>query len=225
VIEKYRSFDAAEKREAIQTLSSRRRYGRLLTDALARNVIPRSDVPPYAARQLRRVVGTPFTDVWGPVEQVAGEERAFARYRGLLNEATLARADADSGKAVYQRTCGACHMLNGEGGAIGPDLTGSNRTNVEYLLFNVLNPNGEVQDAYKAVVITTRDGRTFSGTLSGETDRQVTLRVVDRDVVVINKADIQSRETTNVSMMPMGLFDALTDREVIDLVGYLRTVR
>jgi putative heme-binding domain-containing protein len=182
-------------------------------------------VPPYAARQLRRVVGTPFTDVWGPVEQVAGEERAFARYRGLLNEATLARADADSGKAVYRRTCGACHMLNGEGGAIGPDLTGSNRTNVEYLLFNVLNPNGEVQDAYKAVVITTRDGRTFSGTLSGETDRQVTLRVVDRDVVVINKADIQSRETTNVSMMPMGLFDALTDREVIDLVGYLRTVK
>jgi putative heme-binding domain-containing protein len=82
-----------------------------------------------------------------------------------------------------------------------------------------------VQDAYKAVVITTRDGRTFSGTVASETDRQVTLRVVDRDAVAINKADIQSRETTNVSMMPVGLFDALTDREVIDLVGYLRMVR
>jgi hypothetical protein len=53
----------------------------------------------------------------------------------------------------------------------------------------------------------------------------VTLRVVDRDAIVINKADIQSREATSVSMMPVGLFDPLTDREVIDLVGYLRTVR
>jgi putative membrane-bound dehydrogenase-like protein len=225
LIERYPSFSPAEKREAIQTLSSRRRYGRLLTDALAQKAISRTDVPPYAARQLRRVVGTPFTEVWGPVEQVASEERAFTRYRGLLNDATLARADAANGKAVYERTCGACHKLNGEGGAIGPDLTGSNRTNIEYLLFNVLNPNGEVQDAYKAVVITTRDGRTFSGTVASETDRQVTLRVVDRDAVAINKADIQSRETTNVSMMPVGLFDALTDREVIDLVGYLRMVR
>ena len=225
VLEKYSSFTPAEKREAIQTLSSRRRYGRLLTDALAQRTIPRSDVPAYAARQLRRVVGTPFTEVWGPVEQVASEERAFARYRGLLNDATLARANTATGKAVYQRTCGACHKLYGEGGTIGPDLTGSNRTNLEYLLFNVLNPNGEVQDAYKAIVITTRDGRTFSGTLAGETERQVTLRVVDRDAIVINKADIQSREATSVSMMPVGLFDPLTDREVIDLVGYLRTVR
>jgi putative heme-binding domain-containing protein len=225
LVEKYPSFSPAEKREAIQTLSSRRRYGRMLTDALAQKVISRSDVPPYAARQLRRVVGTPFTEVWGPLEQVASEERAFTRYRGLLNDATLARANAVNGKAVYDRTCGACHKLYGQGGAIGPDLTGSNRTNLEYLLFNVLNPNGEVQEAYKAVVITTRDGRTFSGTVAGETDRQVMLRVVDRDTVAINKADIQSREATNVSMMPVGLFDALTDREVIDLVGYLRTVK
>ena len=225
LIDKYSAFTPAEKREAIQTLASRRRYGRQLTDALSQSVIPRSDVPVYAARQLRRVVGTPFTEVWGAVEQIASEERAFARYRGLLNDATLARASSAEGKAVYQRTCGACHKLHGEGGTIGPDLTGSNRGNLDYLLFNVLNPNGEVQDAYKVVVITTRDGRTFSGTLAAETDRQVTLRIVDRDAVAINKADIQSREATNVSMMPVGLFDALTDREVINLVGYLRTMQ
>ena len=43
--------------------------------------------------------------------------------------------------------------------------------------------------------------------------------------MIVNKADIQSREATDVSMMPPGLFDALSDREVIDLVGYLRVVR
>ena len=114
--------------------------------------------------------------------------------------------------------------MYGEGGVIGPDLTGSNRANLEYLLSNVLTPNAEVQDAYKMVVVTTRDGRTHSGNVVSETDRQLTLRVVGRDPVVLSKADIQSRETTAASLMPPGLFDTLTDREVADLVAYLRTV-
>jgi putative heme-binding domain-containing protein len=55
-----------------------------------------------------------------------------------------------------------------------------------------------------------------------ETDRQITLRIVGRDNATINKADIQSREATATSMMPPGLFDALADKEVVDLVGFLQ---
>ncbi len=223
LIERYNTFSSAEKSEAVQTLASRRRYGRLLTEALAKGVIPRRDVPAYAARQLLRVVGTPFSDVWGPVES-ANEEKAYSTYRGLLNDTAVRGANVRNGRGIFQRTCGPCHKLYGEGGTIGPDLTGSNRANLDYLLFNVLNPNGEIQDTYKMVVITTRDGRTFSGNVASETPRQVTLRVVGRDAAVINKSDIQSRESTAVSMMPPGLFETLADREVIDLVAYLRTV-
>ena len=223
LIARYPSFNAAEKAEAIQALASRRRYGRMLTDALAKDVIPRRDIPAHTARQLLRVVGVGFTEVWGPVERSASEDRAYARYRGLLHDAAVAGGNVRAGRTVYQRTCGSCHTLYGEGGTIGPDLTGSNRTNLEYLLFNVLNPNGEVQDAYKMTVVTTRDGRTFAGNVAAETDRQLTLRVVGQDRVVLAKSNIQNRETTNTSMMPPGLFDALTDREVIDLVAYLRT--
>jgi putative membrane-bound dehydrogenase-like protein len=224
LVARYRTFSAAEKAEAVQTLAARRRYGRMLTDAVAKDVIPRRDVPPYVARQLLRVVGAGFTEVWGPVEQGAGDEEAYARYRRLLTDQAIARADARNGRTVFQRTCGACHKMYGEGGTIGPDITGSNRANLEYLLFNVLNPNGEVQDAYKMVLVTTRDGRTLAGNIVAENERQITLRVVGADAVPINKSDIQSRETTSTSMMPTGLFDALTEREVLDLVAYLRTV-
>jgi putative heme-binding domain-containing protein len=223
VIDRYGRFTAAEKTEAIETLASRRRYARLLTDALSEGTIPRRDIPAFVARQMVRVLGPAFTDVWGPVDS-ANEERAFSRYRGLLNDAALAAADPKRGRAVFLRTCGPCHRMYGEGGAIGPDLTGSNRANRDYLLFNVLNPSGEVQDAYKMVVITTRDGRTLSGNIAAETARQVTLRVIGREPVVISKSDIQSREVTAVSMMPPGLFDTLEDREVLDLVAFLRTV-
>lgn len=227
LVARFQTFNSIEKAEAIQTLASRGRYGRMLTEALATNVISKSEVPPHVARQLRRVVGVRFAEVWGPVEesaQSATEERAYARYRGLLNEATLSGANLAHGRTMFQRTCGACHKMYGEGGAIGPDITGSNRANLDYLLSNVLTPNAEIQDAYKMVVVTTRDGRTHSGNVVSETDRQLTLRVVGRDPVTIAKADIQSRETTTSSMMPPGLFDTLTDREVVDLVAYLRTV-
>ncbi len=224
LVSRYASFNETEKLEAIQTLASRPRYAQMLTDALADNIIPKRAVPPHTARQLRRLVGARFADVWGPVDQNASEDRAYARYRGLLNDTAMRGANAQNGHAVFLRTCGACHTMYGEGGNIGPDLTGSNRANLEYLLSNVLNPNSDVPDAYKMVVITTRDGRTFSGNVVSETEQQLTLRVVGRDHAVIRKSNIQSRETTAVSMMPTGLFDSLTDREVIDLVAYLRTV-
>lgn len=105
---------------------------------------------------------------------------------------------------------------------MGPDLTGSNRTNIDYILFNVLDPGADIQDDYKMVVVTTRGGRTYSGNIVTETDRQVTMRIVGQEQVVLNKSDIQSREETEVSMMPPGLFNHLTEQEVIDLVGYLR---
>ena len=224
LLDRYATLTPAEKGEAVQTMASRPRYGRMLTEAIASNAVPKTDVSPHLARQLLRVVGAKFTDVWGSVERSTALEREYARYRGVLNEAALGAADVQRGRALFQRTCGACHKMYGEGGTIGPDLTGSNRTNLNYLLLNVLEPNAEVPDAYRMVVITTRDGRTHSGNVIAETDRQLTLRVVGQEGVVINKADIQAREATTVSMMPPGLLDALTDREVVDLVGYLRAV-
>ena len=222
LIERYPALAAGEKAEAMQSFAARPRYGRLLTDALARKAIPREDVPVHVARQLSRVVGTRFLDVWGPVERSAVEERSYARYRGLLNDTAMSRANLEQGRAVFDRTCGACHKMFGEGGTVGPELTGSNRANLNYLLFNVLEPNAEIAEAYKMVVVTTRDGRTYSGNVVSETDRRLTLRMAGRDPAVIDKADIQSREATPVSLMPTGLFDALGDREVVDLVAYLQ---
>ena len=108
-------------------------------------------------------MGVGFTDVWGPLERNVSEERTYARYRGLLSDGALGQANVRHGQSLFQRTCAACHKMYGEGGTIGPDITGSNRANLDYLLFNVLDPNGEVPEAYRMVVVTTRDGRTLSG--------------------------------------------------------------
>ena len=221
LIERYATFSAVERSEVVQTLSARQRYGQILTEAMANKRVPNADVPAHIARQLVRLVGPNFTEIYGPIERGA-EERSYARYRGLLNETAMSRANLQNGRAVFLRTCGTCHKMFGEGGTLGPDLTGSNRTSLNYLLLNVLEPNAEVSDAYKMVVVTTRDGRTYAGNVIAETERQITLRLAGRDNAVINKSDVQSREATPVSMMPPGLFDALVDSEVVDLVAFLR---
>ncbi|MFN4146723.1 MAG: PVC-type heme-binding CxxCH protein [Runella sp.] len=225
LIVKYKTFNEAEKQQAIQTLSSRPTYGWQLTQALKNQTIPKRDVPPYSARQLLRVVGSGFFEVWGPIEQEPSLEKAYLKYQRLLTDKAVAAANATKGEAVFQKSCGSCHKMYGKGGEIGPDLTGSNRTNLDYILHNVLNPSGEIQDDYKLVVITTRDGRTYSGNITNETDRQLTMRIVGQPPVVLNKSAIQSREVMPTSLMPVGLFDALTEQEVLDLVKYLRTMK
>ena len=106
---------------------------------------------------------------------------------------------------------------------MGPDLTGSNRANLDYLLGNILDPSAEIQDDYKMVVVTTRDGRTYVGNVAKETERQLTLRLVGQDAVVVNKSDIQTREVNQASMMPTGLLETLTDKEITELIAYMRT--
>jgi putative heme-binding domain-containing protein len=126
------------------------------------------------------------------------------------------------GKTVFSKSCGSCHKMYGEGGNIGPDLTGSNRTDPEYILMNVLEPSAEIQDDYKMVVINTRDGRTYSGNIISENERQVTLRIVGQDQLIINKSGILSKEVTDVSMMPSGLFENLSKDEIVNLMAYLK---
>ncbi|GAB2797052.1 hypothetical protein GCM10027275_48040 [Rhabdobacter roseus] len=219
----YPTFSPAEKAEAVQALASRPRYGWLLTQAIAKNEVPKRDVPVYLARQLRRVVGSGFVEVWGPIDHVALDEKAYSRYRKLLTEPALAQANPRQGRVLFQQTCGPCHRMYGEGGTLGPDITGSNRANLDYLLSNILDPSGEIQDDYKMVVVTTRDGRTYVGNVAKETERQLTLRIVGQDAVVINKSEVQTREVTPTSMMPTGLLEPLTDTEIKNLVAYLRT--
>ncbi|GAB3696072.1 hypothetical protein GCM10027592_18720 [Spirosoma flavus] len=223
LLDRYVGFTTSEKREAIQTLASRPKYGWLLTQAIAKNTIPKRDVPTFVARQLRRVVGSGFVEVWGPIDHVALDEKAYARYRNLLTDEAVASANVAKGRQLFQNTCGPCHKMYGEGGIIGPELTGSNRANLDYLLGNILDPSAEIQDDYKMVVVTTRDGRTYIGNVAKENERQLTLRIVGQDAVTINKADIQSREVNPASMMPTGLLDPLSETEVKDLVAFLRT--
>ncbi|MEX2566684.1 MAG: c-type cytochrome, partial [Cyclobacteriaceae bacterium] len=223
LLEKYPLYNEEEKSEIIRTMASRARYGNLLAKEIKSKNIPKKDIPVPIARQLHRVVGSGFIEIWGPIEHIPKDETAYLQYKKLFTEEALARADLREGKKLFMQSCGNCHKMFGEGADLGPDLTGSNRQDPDYILMNVLEPSAEIQDAYRMVVITTLDGRTYTGNIAAESSRQITLKVVGQETVIINKSNIQNKEVTPVSLMPPGLFESLGEEEVIALMAYLQT--
>jgi putative membrane-bound dehydrogenase-like protein len=223
LLQRFSGWPAAERADAVLTLAARKPTAEALLAALRSGSVPRRDVSAYAARQLQRVLGPGFVDFWGPISPPAADrQREMAKLKRALTDDVLARASVAQGRAVFERICAACHQLYGQGGNIGPDLTGSNRANLDYILTEILNPSDVIQENYRLTTVTTRDGRTLAGNVAAEDDRQITLRLIGQDTTVA-KADVLARETSPVSMMPEGLLQGLTDVETRDLIAYLRT--
>ena len=149
---------------------------------------------------------------------------ATTRLRALVEDETLPAPNPSRGRVLYDQTCGTCHRLFGEGGDIGPDLTGSNRTDLDYLLRNILDPNAEIPNIYRAATIELDDGRVIAGMIAGETPSLVTLRTTN-EVVPISRSEIRTLTQADVSMMPEGLLNPLSDPQIRDLIAYLRSPR
>ena len=116
--------------------------------------------------------------------------------------------------------CGQCHSLFGEGAKIGPDLTGSDRKNLDYLLDNIINPSAVVPETYRVTNLTLKDGRSLTGIILTQTDRALTLQTTS-EKLTLQKSDIEDQQTSQLSMMPDGLLDTLSEQQVRDLIAYL----
>jgi putative heme-binding domain-containing protein len=226
LLERYPDLSDEDKLEVVHAMSARPGYGTQLTHAISSGYVPKRDVPAYIARLMLRVVGNRFLEVWGPVEGLSPDsEAAFGKFQDLLTGDALAEADLRAGREVYNQTCYACHQLYGEGGLVGPDLTGANRTDLTYLLGNILTPSAVIKEDYKMTMVFTEDGQVYSGVVAGEDRRQLQLRIANVDEPIsIPKSQITDREITDLSMMPEGLLDYVEEQDIINLFAYLQSL-
>ncbi|MFP6620828.1 MAG: c-type cytochrome [Pirellulaceae bacterium] len=224
LLKRYPQLAAQEKRAVIETLATRKQYAQVLLAALQTKTVARQDVPAYVARSLQAILGDSFTEVYGPVREVAQDKtRLIAKYKTLLTPTALAKADASRGRAVYKKTCAACHTLYDHGGKVGPNITGSNRANLNYILLNLLDPSYDVPESYKMVMITTVNGRVLSGVIGEENDQRLVLKTAEQPTVVIPKDDIDLRRVSPLSLMPEGQLLKMKNQEVLDLIKYLQS--
>jgi putative heme-binding domain-containing protein len=137
----------------------------------------------------------------------------------------LKSGDAARGEKVYRRAdmaCARCHSIAGAGGQVGPDLVSIGASApVDYLVESILLPSKAIKENYHATIVETRAGKSLSGIKVRETKTELVLRNADDKEVTIPLNQIDSRETSKLSLMPEGLGDPLTRAELVDLVRFL----
>lgn len=209
----------------VAALTVREPWALALLDAVAKGEVPKEMISAADARQIASLgserVDEQLSKVWGTVRVTPDFIRdEIERMRGELNDDVLANADGNNGRGIYMRICGNCHKLYGEGAAIGPDLTGSNRANLDYLLENMLDPSATVPEAYRSSVVVLADGRVLTGVVVSRTENRLTLQTAT-EKVVLDTGDVEEVKVTDQSLMPNGLLDRLSPEEVRDLIGYV----
>jgi putative membrane-bound dehydrogenase-like protein len=225
IVDHYSQFTIEQRQEAISALAARQASAVALVDAIASGRIPPRDVSAYVVRQLRdygnESLNRRLDELWGSVRATPQEKaRRMADYAAQLTPAAMMSADATHGKALFVQKCAQCHRLFGEGAAIAPELTGAQRTSVDYLLQNIVDPSAAVPREYRIYTVVTTDGRLLNGVVPEETARTVTLQT-PTERIVLDRSDIEEMKPTSASMMPEGLLEALTAEERRDLIAYL----
>jgi putative heme-binding domain-containing protein len=226
ILKIYASCNAVEKRDAVNTLAARPRYAAELLQAIATKTIPATDVPADVVRQLRSLnneaLNKQIAEVWGVVRSTPAERlHIIATTKKMLTAKPKTPVDLALGRLLYEKTCAQCHVLYGAGGKVGPDITGSNRPNLDYLLENILDPSAVIPKDYAATFLVLADGRSLTGIVKEQTDKTLTL-ITATETLTLQKSDIEAVKPSEVSMMPDDQLKPFSEHEVRSLFAYLQ---
>lgn len=210
---------------ALTLLTSRPIWARQLLEAIDSGKLKQDVLPIDVVRKLTFLKDDKLAALvkkhWPKLEgaSTAEMQELIARF------ASVAKSEGGEpfeGKKIFMQSCGKCHLLFGEGGRIGPDLTTFKRDDVNHILTNVINPSAEIREGFEAIVVVTTDGRTVTGFRADQDARVLVVRGIDGQNISINRDDIEEIVPQKKSLMPEGLLNNLTEEQVRNLFTYLR---
>ncbi len=224
----YSELAQNEKRGALTTLASRSEYAIAMLEAIDAKKVAASDLSADLVRQLEYLkndrVKSLLEKNWGTVRESPAEKiKLVEEYKALVQSTKEPKPDLSLGRAVFAKTCQQCHVLFATGGNIGPELTGSNRANLDYLLSNIVDPSAVMAKEYQPTILNC-DGRIVTGIVRAEDANSVTLQKVDAiEVVPLN--EIEDRKLSEKSMMPEDQLKLFSKHEIRSLIAYLGSDR
>ncbi len=130
-------------------------------------------------------------------------------------------ASAEVGGAVFKKSCVACHRINDQGGKVGPQLDGVGIRGLDRLLEDVLDPNRNVDGAFRATVIEKKDGLVVTGLKLREEGSTLILGDNQGKEVRVRSEDIEEQRLSNLSPMPSNFADQLNETELRSLMAFL----
>lgn len=221
----YAGFSPSAREAVIEALITRADTAGALIDAVAARNIASADVPVIALRQMQLLgdaaLTTRIEQTWPETKLLAADKvEQLAKLREKLTPESLSAADLAHGQQLYTQHCGKCHKLFGDGGTIGPELTGAQRGQLDYWLQNIVDPSATVGTNYRLSIIELKDGRALNGIVGAQTDRTIVLQTAT-ERVVLERSEIEELQASNLSIMPEGQLNAMSGEQIRDLIGYL----
>lgn len=187
--------------------------------------IPPSHLTADLVRQIKNLKDTRLNSdletLWGVTRETSADmKNEIERYRKIYRAGGSTPGNASRGRKVFARICQQCHTLFDTGGKVGPDLTGSNRADLDYILSNIVDPNSVIPNDYRTSTVELKDDRVLTGIVRQQDDKTVTVATAN-ETLLLPRGDVRSLQLSELSMMPEGLMAQLTDEEVRDLIYYL----
>ena len=226
VLSIYPTLAPKERQRALATLASRAAFAVPMLEAFADKRIPKTDLTADLARQIHNLKDQRsselLTELWGNVRNTpADKAKQIRALNYLLLTTDVSQIDPEFGRAIFAKTCQQCHKLYAVGDTIGPDLTGANRSDIKYLMTNVIDPSALIPKEYRTSTIVTDGGRVLTGIITAENDNSITIRSAT-ETLVLPKEEIEERMTNDVSMMPENQLRPFTPAAKASLFAYLQ---
>lgn len=225
VLALWSAFDRDLRERAAGVLCRRKTWARtLLNETVGSGTIPRQDLSDEIVERVRLLGDRDLTALadryFGkPVRPTSGQKHK--RIREVAAMLGKGVGDAKAGKPLYAARCAACHKLFGEGGAVGPDLTGYERTNLEPMILSIVDPSDAIREGFVQHLVATKDGRTLVGLIAERDGDRLVLVDARGERTVVPSGQVEKQRMMESSMMPEGGLDGLSDQQVRDLFAYL----
>jgi len=159
--------------------------------------------------------------------RVLGEQREVPPLNDVAAwlERTAGEGDAEAGRRIFFHSkigyCSRCHRYDGRGNHVGPDLTKIHEREREWLLTSILQPARDVAPAYRQWQIELKDGRTMTGISLRKGSHSEDYLGADGKPFAVKLADMEARREVETSIMPEGLAQTMTAKELRDVIAFL----
>jgi putative membrane-bound dehydrogenase-like protein len=220
----WNDFSPQVRAQSIEALFSRKPWTVKLLDAIEAQQFKPNQLD---STRIRALQTSPDADIKGRAEKLLAQfnygtrQHAVDAYQDVLHM----NGDAAAGKKVYLDNCSKCHMLQGNGFAVGPDLSTVANAGAEKILINVLDPNREVNPQYMNYTIDTDDFETHSGVIASESATSITLKRANGETDTILRVNIENIRSDNLSIMPEGWEEAINKQQMADVIAYLTSIK
>jgi putative heme-binding domain-containing protein len=224
VLDAYPSLSAELQPQAIELLTQRASWAKSLVGQIAAKKLPASALNVNQVRKLvslgDKELADEVTRHWGTIRE--GRDPAREQLIGQMRELlTKTPGDPHRGIAVFNKLCGQCHKIHGQGQEVGPDITLNGRSSYDQLLSNVFDPSLVIGASYQARTVRTFDGLVIAGLLVEDGEQRVVLKVQGGKLEAIARDDVEAIKVSELSLMPEGVEKQLSPQEIADLFAFI----